>query len=49
MLNCALRLSELVSINVNQIDGDILMVVGKGDKERKIFRTSASKMLFQTG
>jgi integrase/recombinase XerD len=42
-LNCALRLSELVGINVIQIEGDILTIVGKGDKERKIFLTPASK------
>lgn len=42
-LNCALRLSELASLNVEQIDNDILSIVGKGNKERKIFLTPAAK------
>ena len=42
-LNCALRLSELVSLNVDQIGGNVLNVVGKGNKERKIFITPAVK------
>lgn len=36
-LNCALRISELVSINVNDIKGDMLKVIGKGNKERTIY------------
>lgn len=36
-LNCGLRLSELVSIDVNKIKGDILTVVGKGNKERTVY------------
>jgi len=35
-LNCALRLSELVGINVNDIKDDNLRVMGKGEKERII-------------
>ncbi len=36
-LNCGLRLSELVGINLNNIkDGTTLTVIGKGDKERSI-------------
>lgn len=35
-LNCGLRVSELVGININDIKGDTLRVVGKGDKERSI-------------
>lgn len=42
-LNCALRLSELSSLNINQVNNDILSVVGKGNKERKIFLTPAAK------
>ncbi len=42
-LNCALRLSELASLNINQVNNDILTVVGKGNKERKIFLTPAAK------
>lgn len=35
-LNCGLRLSELVGINLNNIKGTTLTVIGKGDKERSI-------------
>ena len=35
-LNCGIRLSELVGININHIQGDSLRVVGKGDKERTV-------------
>jgi integrase/recombinase XerD len=35
-LNCGLRLSELVGINLNNIKGSTLTVIGKGDKERSI-------------
>lgn len=42
-LNCALRLSELAALNVNQVDSDIISVVGKGNKERKIYMTPAVK------
>lgn len=42
-LNCALRLSELTSLDVEQVSADTLQVIGKGNKERKIFLTSATK------
>lgn len=42
-LNCALRLSELTNININQVNGETLSVIGKGNKERKIFLTPATK------
>ncbi len=42
-LNCALRLSELASINLDQVNSDVLSVIGKGNKERKIFITPAVK------
>ncbi|WRS27179.1 site-specific integrase [Oscillospiraceae bacterium MB08-C2-2] len=32
-LNCALRLSELAALNVEQIENDVLTVIGKGNKE----------------
>ena len=35
-LNCGLRLSELVGINLNNKKGTTLTVIGKGDKERSI-------------
>ncbi len=40
-LNCGLRLSELVGINVNDIRGDVLTVIGKGNKERTIYLNKA--------
>jgi site-specific recombinase XerD len=35
-LNCGIRLSELVGINLSNIKNESLTVVGKGDKERTI-------------
>ena len=35
-LNCGLRLSELVGINIQDIKGDTLSVIGKGNKERSV-------------
>ena len=35
-LNCGLRLSELVGMNLSDINGDVLRVLGKGNKERLI-------------
>lgn len=40
-LNCGLRLSELVSIDINKIKGDTLTVVGKGNKERTVYLNDA--------
>lgn len=40
-LNCGLRLSELVSININDFKDDILIVTGKGNKERVIYLNDA--------
>lgn len=42
-LNCALRLSELTSIDVHQVAGDSLNIIGKGNKERRVFLTPATK------
>ncbi|MEF9951201.1 MAG: tyrosine recombinase XerC [Clostridium sp.] len=36
-LNCGLRLSELVGINISSIKGDTLTVIGKGNKERTVY------------
>ena len=36
-LNCGLRLSELVSIDMDKIRNDTLSVIGKGNKERTIY------------
>jgi len=42
-LNCALRLSELVNLNVEQVQADVIQIIGKGNKERRIFHTPATK------
>lgn len=36
-LNCGLRLSELVGINISNIKEDTLTVIGKGNKERTVY------------
>ena len=40
-VNCGLRLSELVGINIASIHGDTLTVLGKGNKERTIYLNNA--------
>lgn len=41
-LNCGLRLSELISINISHIkDDNTLIVIGKGNKERTIYLNDA--------
>ena len=40
-LNCGMRLSELVGINISDIRGDTLTVLGKGAKERTIYLNDA--------
>jgi len=40
-LNCGLRLSELCSIDLNNIHEDTLLVMGKGGKERTIYLNAA--------
>ena len=42
-LNCGMRLSELVGININHIkfDDAILTVIGKGNKERTVYLNKA--------
>ncbi len=40
-LNCGMRLAELVGINITDIRGDKLTVVGKGNKERTIYLNDA--------
>jgi site-specific recombinase XerD len=36
-LNCGIRLSELVSIDIDKIKQNTLTVIGKGDKERTVY------------
>jgi site-specific recombinase XerD len=40
-LNCGLRLSELVGIDISKIRGDTLTVIGKGNKERTVYLNDA--------
>lgn len=41
-LNCGLRLSELIGINISHIkDDDTLVVLGKGNKERTVYLNEA--------
>jgi site-specific recombinase XerD len=40
-LHCGLRLSELVSLNVDQFQDNTLTIIGKGDKERAIYLNKA--------
>ncbi len=44
-LNCGIRLSELVSININDVDKDLrsMRVLGKGNKERIIYLNDACR------
>lgn len=40
-LNCGLRLSELIGIDINKINDDTLTVIGKGNKERTVYLNNA--------
>jgi len=40
-LNCGLRISELVGLNLSDVHGDQLRVVGKGNKERIVYLNAA--------
>ncbi|MGL4948776.1 MAG: tyrosine recombinase XerC [Anaeroplasmataceae bacterium] len=40
-LNCGMRLSELCSIKTDKIKGDILTIIGKGNKERTVYLNDA--------
>ena len=42
-LKCALSLSELASLDIGQVDNEVMSVVGKGNKERRIYLTPAAK------
>lgn len=41
-LNCGLRVSELVGINISDIDGEKMSIIGKGDKERNVYLNEMS-------
>lgn len=40
-LNCGLRISELVGLNITDVRGDQLRVLGKGNKERMLYLNDA--------
>lgn len=40
-LNCGMRVSELVGININDIKEDTMRVIGKGNKERILYLSDA--------
>lgn len=40
-LNCGMRLTELSSINIKDLEGDTVRVMGKGNKERTIYLNKA--------
>ncbi|MEG2259231.1 MAG: tyrosine recombinase XerC [Oscillospiraceae bacterium] len=40
-LNCGMRLSELVGIDVSDIRGDMINITGKGNKERLVYLNDA--------
>ena len=42
-LNCGLRISEIVGLNVTDYHGDALRVLGKGNKQRMVYLNDATK------
>lgn len=45
-LNCGLRISELVGLNLTDVRGDQLRVLGKGNKERIVYLNDACQAAF---
>jgi len=46
-LNCGLRISELVGLNINDIQEDALRILGKGNKVRIVYLNDACKDALQ--
>lgn len=46
-LNCGMRVSELANINLTDIQGDTVRVLGKGNKERTLYLNDACKEALQ--
>lgn len=46
-LNCGLRISELVGLNLGDVHSDYIRVLGKGNKERILFLNDACKDAIQ--
>lgn len=42
-LNCGLRISELIGLNISDIQGEAMRVLGKGSKTRMVYLNSACK------
>ena len=42
-LNCGLRLAELVSLNLTDIDSEFITITGKGNKQRNVYLNNACK------
>lgn len=42
-LNCGLRVSELIGLNISDIQGEAMRVLGKGSKTRMVYLNSACK------
>lgn len=47
-LNCGLRISELVNLNVSDIQGDTIRVLGKGNKERILYLNDGCKAALES-
>ena len=46
-LNCGLRISELIGLNITDVRGDQLRVLGKGNKERILYLNDACVQALQ--
>lgn len=46
-LNCGLRVSELVGLNLTDFQGDTVRVLGKGNKERTVYLNEACKLALE--
>lgn len=46
-INCGLRVSELANIKMTDITGDILTIIGKGDKQRKVVLNKACMDIYK--
>ncbi len=47
-LNCGLRISELQGLNVADVQGETIRVLGKGNKERILFLNNACQLAIQS-